>query len=201
MPGRRRIERPSMRAKEELYAEVAKLYVMGYSQRQIAAKVGVTQPRIHVLLKKIREMWKERATQDYAARLAEELARMDAVEKEAWAAWERSQKDAETITVRENANGISEERQRKGQTGNVAYLETVQRCIETRLKLLGVLKNDPHLQVFFQANSSQTVNVGIDWDELYERQDLAANPVTRLLQERIGQLSEVSNGDNSNEGH
>jgi predicted XRE-type DNA-binding protein len=190
-----------MRAKEELYAEVAKLYVMGYSQRQIAAKVGVTQPRIHVLLKKIREMWKERATQDYAARLAEELARMDAVEKEAWAAWERSQKDAETITVRENANGISEERQRKGQTGNVAYLETVQRCIETRLKLLGVLKNDPHLQVFFQANSSQTVNVGIDWDELYERQDLAANPVTRLLQERIGQLSEVSNGDNSNEGH
>jgi vacuolar-type H+-ATPase subunit F/Vma7 len=76
--------------------------------------------------------------------LFEQLRKIDELESEAWAAWEASKKSKqETVVMTKKAEQEGEKDRQEiivkttGQTGNVAYFEKVQWCIETRLRLLG----------------------------------------------------------------
>ena len=63
---------------------VARLYVSGKSQRAIAVIVGVSQPTVSNDLEEIRKQWLSDAKMNFAERQAKELAKIDAVEAEAW---------------------------------------------------------------------------------------------------------------------
>jgi transcriptional regulator with XRE-family HTH domain len=76
-------------------AEVARRYLQGEMQEQIAQSFGVTQGQISQDLKAIRAAWLASAVRDFDALKAQELAKIDAVEREYWLAWERSKKDKE----------------------------------------------------------------------------------------------------------
>lgn len=128
-------------------AEVARRYLQGEMQEQIAQSFGVTQGQISQDLKVIRAAWLKAAIRDFDAARAEELAKIDEVEREYWAAWERSKKDKE-IAVQET-DGVSDEKTRKprikkvslrkeGQSGNPAYLAGVLSCIDKRCQILGL---------------------------------------------------------------
>ena len=127
-------------------AEVARRYLQGEMQEQIAQSFGVTQGQISQDLKAIRAAWLASAVRDFDALKAQELAKIDAVEREYWLAWERSKKDKE-ISVQEGGEVDPQTRKprikkvvmrKEGQAGNPAFLAGVLTCIERRCAILGI---------------------------------------------------------------
>jgi len=126
--------------------EVARRYLQGEMQEQIAQSFGVTQGQICQDLKAIRAAWLASAVRDFDALKAQELAKIDAVEREYWLAWERSKKDKE-ISVQEGGEVDPQTRKprikkvvmrKEGQAGNPAFLAGVLTCIERRCSILGL---------------------------------------------------------------
>jgi len=125
---------------------IAGLYLRGYTQAQIAETINADPKRDYTLtqqtisndLKRIREAWLTSALMDFNEAKAQELARIDQVEREAWAAWERSQEDAESKKMVEAGSNTRYEAQTKGQTGDPRFLELVMKCVDRRCKILGV---------------------------------------------------------------
>lgn len=126
---------------------VAAAYLRGDYQSDIAARFGISQQQVSLDLKAIRAAWLASAVRDFDAARAQELAKVDEVEKEYWLAWERSKKDKE-IAVQET-DGTQDERTRKprikkamlrkeGQSGNPAYLVGILACIDKRCAILGL---------------------------------------------------------------
>lgn len=140
---------PAALAAAEKRREVAALYLAGRTQAEIAAAVGLSQGRVSRHLRAVREEWAAAARADFEARLAEELARIDAIERRAWECFERSRQDAESRHVRTETGGEFDaagkpiptktisERHTKGQAGDPRFLERVSWCVEQRLKVLG----------------------------------------------------------------
>ncbi len=142
-------------------SEVARLYLQGKRQNEIAMSRQVTQSQISKDLKLLQAMWMESAQRDFDTVKQEQLAKIDHLEREAWAAWERSLQDKEvTFTEQANASpaaalltGLPEDDKpvlkpgstrtktyirKEGQTGNTAYLAQVQWCIEQRCKIFAL---------------------------------------------------------------
>ena len=80
--------------------QIAARYLRGEYQVEIAAALGISQQQLSYDLKAIRAAWLASAVRDFDALKAQELAKIDAVEREYWLAWERSKKDKE-ISVQE----------------------------------------------------------------------------------------------------
>jgi hypothetical protein len=158
--------------------EVARRYLRGEMQAEIARDYGVNQAQISRDLAVIRAAWLASAIRDFDTARAEELAKIDAVEAEYWLAWERSKKDKE-IAVQET-DGTQDERtkrprikkaylRKEGQSGNPAYLAGVLSCIERRCKILGL---------------DAPERFKIQWDDLTDEQIdrlAAGEPPTKVL--------------------
>jgi len=137
-------------------------------------------------LKAIRTQWLKAAIRDFDQARAEELAKIDLVEVEAWAAWARSQEEKEIASQEEQHDPIVWEdakgkpqitykikkriRMRKeGQAGAPAFLEVVLKCIAKRCEILGL---------------DAPKRFAISWDDLTpEQEDRLARgePVDKVL--------------------
>jgi len=138
---------------------VASRYLRGESQATIARALGVTQQQISLDLQAIHALWLAAALRDTDALKAEQRAKIDAVEREAWAAWHRSQQPRE-MTVTEATDGGETPRRknsvrREGQAGAPCFLAVILTCVARRCTLLGL--DEP--QRFL-----------IDWDRLSDEQ-------------------------------
>ena len=86
--------------------EIARLYMEGLSQSQIAAEVSKTRPytlsrqQVGYDLAEIKETWKQRRDQSMEAWKDEEMARLDDLEQKYRRAWDRSL-ERKTRTVQE----------------------------------------------------------------------------------------------------
>jgi hypothetical protein len=123
-------------------AEVASLYLQGWTQADIGARLGLSRQQIGYDLGAIRQEWLQSSLVDFNAKKAEELAKIDRLEREYWSAWEASKKERQTSTT-EQITDQGGERLRAGirkeeQTGDPRYLAGVERCIEQRAKILGL---------------------------------------------------------------
>ncbi|HEY4313610.1 MAG TPA: helix-turn-helix domain-containing protein [Pirellulales bacterium] len=117
---------------------VADLYLKGWSQTAIAEQLGICQTTVCVDLKKIRQQWRESAVRDFDEARQVELLKLDRIEREAWAGWERSQKPTQAAVI---SSEIGRERTRKSsknQVGDPKFLEQVLRCILNRRAMLGL---------------------------------------------------------------
>ena len=126
--------------------DVARRYLQGQTQSEIADVFGVSQAQISKDLAAIRAAWLASAMRDFDAAKAQELAKIDTVEREYWLAWERSKKDKE-ISVQEGGEVDPQTRKprikkvvmrKEGQAGNPAFLAGVLTCIERRCSILGL---------------------------------------------------------------
>jgi hypothetical protein len=125
---------------------VAALYLQGEHQYAIAARVGVSQQQVSFDLKAMRLQWLAATLRDFDAAKAEELARIDAIEVEAWQAWARSKEPREVTTTEgiEGGAGAGQRISRKAivrreeQCGDPRFLERIQKCIEQRCTILGL---------------------------------------------------------------
>jgi hypothetical protein len=118
---------------------MADLYLQGWLQVDIAQELGINQSTVSRDLKALHKEWLHSALLDYDEAKAQELAKIDRLEREYWRAWERSCEDAETI--RQEGPPAGPEKlvtTAKGQAGDPRFLTGVQWCIEKRCKVLGL---------------------------------------------------------------
>jgi hypothetical protein len=176
-----------MREQDLVY--VSKLWLDGKTHQDIANELSLIRPyrlsrsMISKDIALILERWREESLKNAEDHVLRELARIDRVEAEAWAEWERSKKDFERVEqiVKEDETGTkqgkvpsySRKEARKlieGRLGNDKYLTIVQKCIEQRCKLLGL--NAPE-------------RFGIDWRIEAERMGLDMSDVEKQFNEMV----------------
>jgi len=138
--------------------EVAERYLRGEYQTAIADSLGIDQAQVSRDLKALRSLWLGSAIRDFDAAKAQELAKIDEVERAAWSAWERSTQDKEVAVQEAGADKKLKKAtlRKEGQSGNPAFLSTILTCIERRCAILGL--DAPKRFV-------------INWDELTPEQE------------------------------
>lgn len=135
--------------RESDLVEVARLYLQGHSQQEIAGRIcqgrpyKLTQQAIHNDLETIRGRWLESSLVDFNEAKARELAKIDLLEHEYWAAWRQSKtgRKRESQEAGKSAkNGDSSKaRITTDHTwGETRYLDGVRWCVEQRCKVLGL---------------------------------------------------------------
>jgi hypothetical protein len=150
-PGRRFTKDEILRRREK----VADLYCRRRTQIQIAEEVGVSQRQVSDDLEKVRAWWLESTLRNFDALKSEQLARLDQIEREAWAAWERSigthrvekaeKRQSAQLGDTTIASVTKEER-----AGNPKFLELVGQCVSKRCEILGLaapVKGPPPIPV------------------------------------------------------
>lgn len=116
----------------------------GVSFRDIASELGVSVGYVYSEYKQVEEQWRAESRKSMDELKARELAKLDAIEQEAWRAWERSCEQA--TKLREdyayNQEGARQRKKaqatREDQIGNPKFLDVIARCIDRRCKLLGL---------------------------------------------------------------
>lgn len=117
---------------------VARRYLQGATQAEIARAFNLSQQQISLDLKAIRAAWLASAVRDFDTARAQELAKIDTVEQEYWQAWERSQQDKEIAFEESGPKGARSGSRTEGQAGTPAFLAGVLTCIERRCAILGL---------------------------------------------------------------
>jgi len=118
---------------------MADLYLQGWLQADIAVEVGVSDATVSRDLKALQSEWLASALVDFNEAKAQELAKVDRLEREYWQAWRRSCENAESVTQEGTAKTVDKvKKTSKGQAGDPRFLQGVQWCIERRCKILGV---------------------------------------------------------------
>lgn len=155
-------KRNSLR-RDERRAIVARRYLQGVFQSDIAEEVGVTQSTVSKDIKYIQEQWRSSALIDFNEAKQRELERIDALEEQAWKAWFRSceiRKRTDHRVKGIQAKPKEYEVDDKGKLvhkkpkihplevdtktttfqrdGDPRWLATIQRCIQLRIKLLAL---------------------------------------------------------------
>jgi len=212
----KRVKRKSRQAELralKLRQDVATLYLKGYSQTEIGAKLDVSQSAVSKVLTEVRERWRQNNESVLEERRMIELARIDWLEQQSQEAWDRSCEDGERETrksemmlkeveVKQGNKGNKNkilgkmvpelkmvpvreyvERQRTKQSGNPAFLDRIAWCIEMRLKLFGIM-DDRAVDVTVQQ---------INWDGLHSRPMPQLDSVEAKLKqvEREAELAQV----------
>jgi predicted transcriptional regulator len=135
---------PASAATARRREQVADLYVRGFSQSAIAAQLNVTQGTVSRDLKQIEGQWRASGIRKFDIAREVELQKLDRLEREAWAAWERSQKPTQSAVVTEAGTSQQTRKSMRHQYGDPRFLDQVNKCICQRRALLGL---DAPLQI------------------------------------------------------
>lgn len=113
--------------------EIGRRYLRGETQAAIATALGCSQGRVSRHLARLRTEWRDAAAGSMAAKLERELARVDQLEREAWAAWQQAADALAQATHDAPDKPTTAKRLPPSKA-----LETVRWCIEQRCKLFGL---------------------------------------------------------------
>lgn len=125
---------------------IADWYCQGETQAAISDRLNakrdydLSQQTISNDIKAIQAAWLKSSLRDFDALRAEQLGKIDRLEREYWRGWERSCEAVET-TRKEGgpASGVEKVvKVSKEQVGDQKFLEGVERQIDRRIKLLGL---------------------------------------------------------------
>lgn len=130
---------------------IAKWYCEGMPKSTMGALLNVSYPIIEARLEALRAAWAS-TRDDYNQRKDEELIKLDNLEAEAWQAWHRScedktvtiikmatpKRDKDSTDAPETPRPTEQTVRREQRDGNAIYLEMVFRCIDRRIKMLGM---------------------------------------------------------------
>lgn len=135
-------------------ARVASFKIQGKSLREMAElleKDGYVNPRtgkawsLHILSEDVQELeerWKASALVDITEAKARELAKLDELEREAWAAWHRSYGKRQSTSTERRTGGKTPGDKARVDTEDLAgdprFLAIVLDCQQRRAKMLGL---------------------------------------------------------------
>jgi hypothetical protein len=121
---------------------IAREYLKGHYQHDIATGLGISPATVKRDLAKIRQLWLASSLRDFDALKAEQLAKIDAVEAEAWAMWtkscERLVRTSEQDIEASRYPGRNVRTDSEQGNGDPRYLQIALQCVERRSKLLGL---------------------------------------------------------------
>lgn len=117
--------------------QVAELYIQGHTQTAIAEKLQIGQATVSTDLQRVQKEWRESRIRDFDGAREIELQKLDRLEREAWSAWERSQKPAQSAEFKDDANSATLKRV-TNRVGDPRFLVVVHQCIASRRALLGL---------------------------------------------------------------
>lgn len=118
--------------------QVANLYLQGWPQAAIAEQLQIAQATVSRDLKRIYADWRQSSVRDFDMLQTIELQKIDRLERESWAAWDRSQKPSQQARIKGGSSEQNAERLVKNQIGDPRFLEQVHKCIAARRALLGL---------------------------------------------------------------
>lgn len=135
-------KRRSKDQKEVDIVKIAPLYLQGLNYREIADKLGLSIKQVSSDILSIKEEWRKAYIEDFNEFRKRELLKIDLIEAEAWKAWEKSKRGRTSTT--KSAEDSQQFGARKSATeehmdshGDVQYLQLVQSCVTSRMRLLG----------------------------------------------------------------
>lgn len=135
------LERQQLAAREE---QAWRLRLIGKSEREIAETMGLSQPGVHQILKRVEKRALAEAKAMVLRVKVREHARLEFIFSEAMAGYERSQRQAEReITEAKrgtdgNAAGSKIQRMREGRDGDPVWLNTALAAGDRIRKLWGL---------------------------------------------------------------
>jgi len=111
--------------------QVAELFFKGITgQKEIAERLHVNQATVSRDLKILQEQWKCEAAENFSEAKANELKRLEHLEDISWQAFEESGR--RKVVDKDGNEKIIEN------AGDSRFLNSIHKCIETRIKLLGL---------------------------------------------------------------
>lgn len=174
-----RVNSPKKIAKQKRNTEIVTLTLKGHTPSELGEKYGMSTSNVCCILKKAREDYHAARLTNIEKLISQEVAKLEVVEAEYWRAWERSigqhtkvkrktnrLNTSETVveeTGEQFEQPLEETVDTEELAGNPAFLQGVERCIEKRMKLLGLVsKEDPdkYSEVNINAISVHYVSAG-----------------------------------------
>ena len=113
------------REREHLRARATELLVQGYTERQVAAELGISHSSVGRLWAKQRECWEE----EHAALVERELEKLDYIEAEHWRAYQQSK----MLILAEDSRAEA-----AAAVGDPEHLERVLAVMQERARRLGL---------------------------------------------------------------
>jgi len=161
--------------------EVAELLLQGRTYQEIAVAVKAKSTKtVHDDVVAVITEWQAEQKHNVSEWVALELSKVGRIESQAWAAWERSQHDAETVSTETASITIKSGRGRgsievpalqhketrtlKGQVGEPRFLEAALKCVARRCQLLG-LDAPTKIQVDWREEAERA---GVNASEIFE---------------------------------
>lgn len=117
---------------------IARLYLQGMVQAEIAHELKISQPTVSREIKTLVTEWRQERVYDINEAKAKELAKLDVLEVEYWEAWRRSQGETEKTTSGSMVGGSVRYSVTETQVGDPRFLDGVFKCIKGRCEILGV---------------------------------------------------------------
>lgn len=144
--------------KEHRQAQVAEMYCRGVRQVDIARELGVTQGQVSKDLAAVRKAWMASSIRAFDQHRAEQLARIDEIERQAWAGWLRSVGTQRQTTNKTRVKGgpagagagddqqpaaapddlLEETIVEHEDAGDSRFLDRMAWCVSERCKILGL---------------------------------------------------------------
>ena len=130
------------RRKETLLPEITQMALEGHPSQAIADKLGMPKRTVNYWLQEARQEWIARAARSAAEMFAADLARLDAIYREAMQAWRNSQSEIEVRLVQHTqpADGKATSKRSirsQPQRGNAAYLTRAMAAVMASWRLKG----------------------------------------------------------------
>ena len=118
--------------------KVAEWSLKGLTQQSIGDTLGVSQATVARDLEAIRQQWRDAAVRNFDEARGQQLEKLDLVETEAWAGWQRSQSPLQTGSSTETKAGRQTRASLKHSYGDPRFLDQIAKCIAQRCLLLGL---------------------------------------------------------------
>lgn len=138
--------------KQRLIAErrykVADLYLKGMTLQKISIELDCAIGTVSGDLKAMQKYWLESAQADISTKMAQELAKLDKLEEQAWASYFVSLSTTQTHNGAQSKPGMKKgERAKKSTSQNITvtesagdprFLNIIENCIDKRCRILGI---------------------------------------------------------------
>lgn len=136
---------------------VAQYYLQGRTQSDMVEELSISMTTVQKYLRELREEWKVKALYDFSLAKAEQLARIDEVERVAWEGFHKSVNGSVSTTTMKSKGSTSSKMRTKTKpsVSDTKWLDKIQWCVEQRSKILGLyapkkidqtIKNDRKLE-------------------------------------------------------
>ena len=117
---------------------LASLYLRGVQQVDMAKRLNVSIATVERDLRILRGQWMDSSSFDFQSAKAEQLAKIDEIERAAWDAYEASKTESKRVThYDEAANPRTVTQKDRAASGDAKWLDKISWCVEQRCKILG----------------------------------------------------------------